>query len=147
MGTYMIYHTNELAIELPEGLRDKSLNIFTLTDEGPSEFSFVISRVPLHAGKSLADCVSSLVDEMKEKMPSFALLNRSDDKKVAGEPATHLEFVWKAQNGVMHQRQVAFAAPGGGMVVILTGTCQDKFTPQWAQAYEVAVNSVRLEKL
>ena len=141
----MTYRTNEMTFDLPQGLKDKSLNVFALTDEGPSEFSFVISRVPIHQDQTLADYTSLLIAEMQTKMPSFALLNRSE-RKVAGEPATYLEFVWKAEDGMMHQRQVIFAPPGRDIALLFTGTCPGRFTSTHAEAFEAAVDSVKLEK-
>jgi hypothetical protein len=141
----MAYQTNELTFELPQGLKDKSMNIFTLHDDGPSEFSMVISRVPLHEGQTLADYTALQVQEMQKKMPAFSLLAQSQ-RQVAGEPAAFVEFVWRAEAGIMHQRQVSFAPPGRGLVVLITGTCKNRFSPEWEQAFQSVINSMKLQE-
>jgi hypothetical protein len=141
----MTYSTNELSFDLPSGLKDRSINIFSLKDEGPSEFSLVISRVPLHEGQTVADYTSLQLKEMQAKMPAFVLLERSA-KQVSGEAAEFVEFTWKAEAGTMHQRQVSFATPGRGLVLVFTGTCMERFTPEWAKAFDAAVASVKIGK-
>ena len=141
----MTYRTNELDFELPQGLKDKSMNIFTLHDDGPSEFSMVISRVPLREGQTLADYTALQVQEMQKKMPAFSLLRQSQTQ-VDGEPAAFLEFAWRAEAGIMHQRQVSFAPKERGLVVMITGTCQNRFSPEWEQAFESAINSIKLQE-
>ncbi len=36
------YHANSATFALPDRLRDKSVHMFTLNDEGPSDFTMVI---------------------------------------------------------------------------------------------------------
>jgi len=141
----MTYRTNELEFELPSGLKDKSMNIFTLHDDGPSEFSMVISRVPLHEGQTVADYTKLQVQEMQKKMPGFSLLSQSE-KTVGGETGAFLEFLWRADGGIMHQRQVSLAPPGRKLVMIITGTCQNRFSPKWEQAFESVINSINLQE-
>ena len=141
----MTYRTNEFLFDLPQGLKDKTVNIFSATDNGPSPFSLVVSRVPLLEGQTVADYARLQVQEMQAKMPSFTLLEQSD-KKVDGEPAMFLEFVWKTESGAMHQRQILFAIPGRKLVVMFTGTCPEPFPPEWEKAFEAAAASVKIDK-
>jgi len=141
----MTYRTNELTIELPQGLKDKSMNIFTLHDDGPSEFSLVISRVPLHEGQTLADYTALQVQEMQKKMPAFSLVAQSQTQ-VAAEQAEFLEFVWRGEAGIMHQRQFSFVPPGRGLVVLITGTCKNRFSPEWEQAFQSVIDSIKLQE-
>jgi len=142
----MTYRTNELTFNLPDGLLDRTVNIFSLTDEGPSEFGLVVTRVPLKAGQSLHSYAATQVAEMRTRMPQFVLIHEIEGV-VRGQPAMLLEFTWRSESMTLHQRQVSFRmnALGGPVVVMMTGTCRDRFSPKWNKAFEAAVESVQFD--
>ena len=140
----MIYQTNELTFNLPDGLLDRTVNIFALSDDGPGEFGLVVSRVPLKGGQTLRSYAVTQVAEMRNRMPAFVLIHELEGT-VRGQPAMSLEFTWKSEAVTLHQRQVSFvvAATGGPVVMMITGTCRDRFSPKWTQAFEAAIESVQ----
>jgi hypothetical protein len=143
----MIYRTNEFTFELPAGLKDKSVNIFSLTDDGPSEFGIVITRVPLNSNESLENYTSRQVAELKAKLPGFRC-DTEAGTQVQGNPAIFLEFAWRTDAGFIHQRQVSWVMDTVGQLVVLTltGTCRDKYSPEWSQVFQSVIDSIQIAR-
>jgi len=143
----MIYHTNELKLDLPPELKDKSVHVFSLTDDGPSEFSLVITRTPLPTGDDLAGYVTRQLKQMMENLPGFKLLQQSE-AKIDGRSARQTDYSWQADDGSMYQRQVAVITArtdqGGDQVVMLTATCLSAFAEKWSQVFEHILSSVQI---
>ena len=67
----MPYHTNHATFELPAQLKDKTMHMFTLADEGPSEFSVVMSHADAQGDDSLVNFADRLVAELGNSLPDF----------------------------------------------------------------------------
>ncbi|WP_431476733.1 DcrB-related protein [Massilia eburnea] len=65
----MQYHTNSATFELPAQLKDKSMHMFVMRDDGPSEFSVVITHADVPAEESLADFGDRLHKELGRALP------------------------------------------------------------------------------
>ena len=123
------YRIHEAEFNLPEGLVDKTLNIFSPTGSGPSEFSVVISRDEIADEITLLRYTERQLIEMEKKFSHFKLLRRED---VAGSdvPAAEMDYTWKSQGVLMFQRQRVYLVrqtKGGptGMLMV-TGTAKGK---------------------
>lgn len=141
------YEIQEASFDLGDALKDKTMNVFTLTDDGPSEYNLVITRAPLKAGETLTEFSNRMVDELRRALPKFQL-RQQDAKTVDGEPAVELHYGW-VNNGIsMSQRQttVFVSNPGDEFpcALMIAGTCQDQFTDAWNQSYDQTISSVKL---
>lgn len=131
------YHIQEATFQLPEVLKDKTVNIFSLTQSGPSEFNIVISRDELKRGMTLSRYADSQVNEMKAKFPGFELILRRDTT-VGKTPAFQLDYIWRSDKTVLFQRQYVLAVSPQGVsspyVLMVTATSQDTLG-KWEQTF------------
>ncbi len=143
-----LYYTNELTFDLPEPLIDKTHHIFSLTQEGPSEFNLVISRHPIKQGETLPSYGDRLVTEMEKTLPQFELLAKNDII-VAKHSALKLSYSWVQQGQVLHQIQVSFfycPIPSQQQIIQITATTLNKFSNEWEQTFVKLLDSVRLRQ-
>ena len=144
------YTTNEFSFELPEKLRDRSLNIFSLTDEGPSDISIVISRSPVAPGATLDEQMAALISELGKQLASFRLLDRTERELPGHIRAGEIRYSHQ-QNGVaLVQRQVGMLlptnAPKGIIWIAITATLGPKASPSWNQSFDAMLQSLSFVK-
>ena len=143
------YTTNEFTFDLPDNLRDRSLNIFALTDEGPSDVSIVISRSPVAPEATLSEQMAALTSELAKQLSNFRLIDQTE-RVVAGTPAGEICYSHQ-QNGVsLVQRQVGMLLSNkeskGKMWVAITATLGPKASSSWQQSFEAMLASLTLTK-
>ncbi len=143
----MPYHTNHATFELPAQLKDKTMHMFTLADEGPSEFSVVMSHADAQGDDSLVNFADRLVAELGNSLPDFRLLNRVE-RTVDETPAVELAYRWRSAGHLMHQRQVITMLPrteaGEVKAMLIAATCLSQFTDEWNAAFDGMLASVKL---
>lgn len=140
------YHTNELMFELPANLKDKTHHIFSLTDEGPSPFSLVISRHPIGEEETLESYGQRLASELGQSLPRFELIG-SRLIFVAGRSSWGLEYRWLNQGQWLHQRQAILfhqVKAGERLAVQVTATVAGEFSERWKQAFTAILGSIQL---
>lgn len=143
-----IYRTNELSLDLPRQLKDKSLHIFTAVDDGPSPFSLVISRTPVAATETLASFGRRLLGELSRALADFQLL-RNEPTTVDKEPALLLEYLWTNQGAPMRQCQVSLLhtrAPGAVQAVQITATMAVPTDESWTALFDGMLASIALHR-
>lgn len=141
-----LHYTNELIFDLPEPLIDMTHHIFSLTEEGPSEFNLVINQHKVDQDESLQSYGSKLTEEMKKTLPNYQLLSHGSTV-VAGQDALWLIYSWVQQGQRLHQAQVNFfyeRKPGNRQVIQITATALGKFTDEWKQTFETFLAGVKL---
>lgn len=97
------YTTNEASLFVPETWHDKSVTIFTLTAEGPSEFSFVITREEVSGDDHAYAYANRQVSVLEQMLPEFQMLERVPSL-VGAQAAEVAEFMWNSETGKMRQR-------------------------------------------
>jgi hypothetical protein len=145
----MQYHTNSATFELPSQLKDKSMHMFVMQDDGPSEFSVVMSQADIAPEDSLADFGDRLLKEMTRALPRFQLRGMKDCE-VGGSPGIELAYSWRKESNFMHQRQavvlVEGPAPGSRQALMVTATCLAAFSDEWNAAFDGILASMTLRK-
>ncbi|MGW8391284.1 DcrB-related protein [Pseudoduganella sp. HUAS MS19] len=145
----MQYHTNSASFELPAQLKDKSMHMFVMRDDGPSEFSLVISHADIAPEESLADFGDRLHKELGRALPRFQL-RALKDSLVGGSPAIELAYSWRKDSNFMHQRQavvlVEGPAPGSRQAMLIAATCLEAFSEEWNAAFEGLLASMSLRR-
>ncbi|WP_223164901.1 DcrB-related protein [Massilia mucilaginosa] len=143
----MPYHTNHATFELPAQLKDKTMHMFTLADEGPSEFSVVMSHADAQGDDSLVNFADRLVAELGNSLPDFRLLNRVE-RTLDETPAIELAYRWRSAGHLMHQRQVITMLPrteaGDVKAMLIAATCLTQFTDEWNATFDGMLASVKL---
>lgn len=145
----MQYHTNSATFELPAQLKDKSMHMFVMRDDGPSEFSVVITHADVPAEESLTDFGDRLHKELGRALPRFQLRGLKDCL-VGGSPAIELAYSWRKEGNFMHQRQaivfIEGPVPGTRQAMLIAATCLDAFSEEWNAAFDGLLSSMTLRK-
>jgi hypothetical protein len=145
-----VYVTNELTLQLPDGLKDRTINIFALADDTSSEFSLVLTREQLQEGERLESFVDRQTRLLSERLHEFCLLRRSE-LLLDQSPAIQTDYRWLSQNGLLHQRQVVLLAKkraaSDRLVLMLTATFPERPLPAWEAEFTALLGSLRLQKV
>ncbi|MBC8103615.1 MAG: DcrB-related protein [Cytophagales bacterium] len=99
------FRMTEAQFDLPDGWQDQSVQILAAgpPDTAP-EFSFVVSRQPIPAGKDLDAFVTGEMELLKGALSRFRLLRRVDTT-LDGVPAVEAEFTWSREGQPVQQHQ------------------------------------------
>ena len=95
-----MYHANHATFELPAQLKDKTMHMFTLRDDGPSEFNVVVSHADVKPEESLDQFGDRLAQELTRALPRFQL-KAMTERLVDGAPALELAYSWRNDAGYM----------------------------------------------
>jgi len=144
-----MYHANHATFELPAQLKDKTMHMFTLRDDGPSEFNVVVSHADVKPEESLDQFGDRLAQELTRALPRFQL-KAMTERHVDGAPALELAYSWRNEAGYMHQRQVITlvqgSKPGTIEAMLMAATCMREFSDEWNAAFDAIVDSIRLRR-
>ncbi len=141
------YNVNEASFDLHPSLKDRSVNQFIINDNGPSDFSFVISRAEDFTEKTVDAFADRLASELRKVLPKFELLDKHE-RRIDSLPAVQLHYTWRSGESDMHQRQVAVFVRGANAnqskALILTATSYGVIKDEWHHAFEHMLGSMRL---
>ena len=144
--------TNELSFIRPENLKDKTFHVFTLTDIGPSPFSFVVGRSSVEPDADLETLAQQLLGELKKTLSHVQWIEPVAPVEVAGLEARRVEFRWRQQGQPVHQVQLIFLHQDEYMRPLLmqiTGTSNSPkgMTAEERSAFDSLVESLQLRYL
>jgi hypothetical protein len=100
------FQTNELSFARPIHLKDKTLHVFTETDEGPSPFSVVIGRTFIDSGADLETVAQRLLADLQKTLAHLEWDEPLASARVAGVEARRMAFNWRQQGVPVYQVQV-----------------------------------------
>lgn len=138
-----LYHANDFVVSLPDGLKDKSINVFSLTDEGPSEVGIVVVRDRLRPGESLDEMLERQMGTIVKRMPLFQLLRR-EEVTLDKHPARLTDCTFHPPEGKMFQRQIAVVSKATQAVLLISVSCKDKLTPKAEAMFNEFLANFRL---
>jgi hypothetical protein len=124
------FQANEFVATLPEALKDKTVNIFSLTDDGPSDLSVVVARDRPAEGEALEAYTERQLKLLQQRLPLFRIVKK-DAIVLDKSPAVQVDYTWQSGDGQLYQRQVMVHAPAVGLMLILTATCKARLEPKW----------------
>lgn len=143
------YDAHHATFTLPAQLRDRTMHMFVLKDDGPNEFSVVVSYADTQGEEDLAEFGDRLIKEMSRALPKF-LLRGMQERRLDGCPAIELTYSWRNNGIFMHQRQVVVlvqgATPGSKQAMLMAGTCPNAFSEEWQEAFDNILASVKLRR-
>lgn len=137
-----IVHATEFLANVPGALKDKTVNMFTLTDEGPSEFTIVVSR-DRYKVDNLDAYVERQVTVLSARMPLFKVTKHERivlDKK----PALLTDSTYQSPHGKLFQRQVTVYFEPTSHMLLITGLGKDPLKPKWEVLYNEFLTGFRL---
>ncbi len=134
---------NEGEIEIPQGWEDKSIHVLSCP-AGAREpaASLSITRNSPDGASGLGDYIDKQLTQMTRLFPRFRLLSR-EEAAVDGQPAEHLAFTWRSENGVTLRQEQTVVLLSTGTVMVFTATApRDKYH-QYAEAFHDIVGNYR----
>ncbi|EKG30221.1 MULTISPECIES: DcrB-related protein [Pseudomonas syringae group] len=143
------FQTNELSFIRPEGFKDKTFHVFTLTDLGPSPFSVVIGRSVVEPDADLESMAQQLLTELGKTLSHLDWLEPLFPTQVAGIDARQVEFRWRQQGQPVHQLQLIFLhrdEQGQTLLMQITGTSNNvsAMTPEERAAFFTLIDTLEL---
>lgn len=138
-----LFHANDFVVSLPDGLKDKTINVFSLTDEGPSEAGIVVVRDRLRPGESLDELLERQMATLVKRMPLFQLLRR-EEITLDKHPARLTDCTFHPPDGKMFQRQVAVVSRPTQAVLLISVTCKETLTPKAEAMFNELLANFRL---
>ena len=142
------YILQEASLALPDVFKDRTMNLFTLSDNGASEFTFVVSRASAKNEDKVHNAATRLVRELEITVPDFRL-ESSQMTSVDGLPAVELFYQFKNDNAIIFQRQTVILLgdhPGGQKMVCYIGTCPGEFSDYYHNQYQEIIRSIKFHK-
>lgn len=115
------YILQEATLALPDVFKDRTMNLFTMSDNGASEFTFVVSCATAKNEDKVHDAATRLTRELEITVPDFRL-ESSQMTSVNGHPAVELFYQFKNDNSVIFQKQTVILLadhPGGQKMVLM----------------------------
>jgi hypothetical protein len=103
------YILQEASLALPDVFKDRTMNLFTLSDNGASEFTFVVSRASAKNEDKVHDAATRLVRELEITVPDFRL-ESSQMTSVDGLPAVELFYQFKNDNAIIFRGRPLFCS-------------------------------------
>ena len=143
------YHIQEATFDLPAILKDRTVNLFSLTDSGASEISFVITRDLVKAGLDLARYTERMLTEMEDRLHDFQLVARSTIQ-VGGRPATQVDCRWTSDGVKLFQRQVVCfvqAAPTSAPYALLITSTARQWNEKWETMFAGILQNLRFREI
>jgi hypothetical protein len=122
-----IFHANDFIVSLPSGLKDKTVHMFSLTDDGPSDLSVVVARERPQSGETLDRFAERILSALLGRLPLLQVLKR-ETIRLDNQPAVATDYTWQSPQGKMFQRQVVVYAKAPNLMLVITGTCRDRLS-------------------
>lgn len=145
----MVYQTNECVFPVDDAFQDRTLNVLSLRDDGPSEFSLVVSRDALKMGDTMEGYIARQMKVLETRVMELTVLAQQK-LTIDGQSALQTDFSWKVPEGVMFQRQVSVLVPKKGLaaqqMMIFTATARDKLSDRWAQSLKETIQNIHFKR-
>lgn len=137
------FQATEFSTRLPTGLKDRTVNIFSLTDEGPSDLSIVVARDRPVGGETLAAYVDRQLALLQQRLPLFRLVKK-DAIELDQQPAVQMDYTWQSGENQMFQRQMIVHAPATDVMLLVSATCKASLDPRWEAMFNEFLADFRL---
>lgn len=136
------YHTDDLVLELPAELRDRTIHVIEWDVEG-AKVALTIQRETASEDKTLSDQVAIALTEYRRNLAAFKL-ETDDTIEAAGVEVRRVRFRWKHEAAALHHHQAFFAA--GGRFFVLTATGPVAVAKRIDETLESALENLRLRE-
>lgn len=94
----------EATLEIPDIYKDRTMNLFVLSENNASDFSFVVSRATAKFDDNVRSVAARLIKEMEMTVQNFNLIS-SVMTLVDGVPAVELFYHFENGNALVWQKQ------------------------------------------
>lgn len=124
------------------------MNLLTLSDNGGSEFTFVVSRASAQADDKVHTLAARKTRELETTLTDFHL-ESSQMLEVDGYPAVELFYQFENDNHIIFQRQTIILLDDpatGKKVVSYIGTCPGEFSEDHQKQYQQIIQSIKFHR-
>lgn len=142
------YILQEATLALPDVFKDRTMNLFTLNDNGASEFTFVVSRASAKKDENIQSVAARILRELEITVPQFHL-ELSQPVTIDDKPAIELYYQFKNDGTVIFQRQTVVLLdeqPAAKKIVCYIGTCPDEFSEYYQRQYQDIIHSIKFHR-
>lgn len=101
MATYTL---QEASIELPDIFKDRTMNLFTISENNASEFTFVVSRASAFHDDTVQKVAARIINEMSVTVPAFVSIT-SQLIEIDNLPAVELFYHFENDGAEIWQKQ------------------------------------------
>lgn len=142
MATYTL---QEASIVLPDIFKDRTMNLFTLSENNASEFTFVVSRASAFYDDTVQKVAARIINEMSVTVPAFVSVT-SQLIEIDNLPAVELFYHFENDGAEIWQKQSIVLLDddaGGKKIVCYIGTCPGRFNDYYTKQYQEIINSIK----
>lgn len=140
-----IYTLQEASLELPDVFKDRTMNLFTLSENNASEFTFVVSRASAQHDDNVKKVAAKIVREMEVTLHGFKI-EATRIIHVDTLPAVEIFYHFRNEGGEIWQKQTIVILDDeivGKKIVCYIGTCPDNFSDYYNKQYQAIIDSIR----
>lgn len=138
----------EATLEIPDIYKDRTMNLFVLSENSASDFTFVVSRGTANFNDSVKSVAARLIKEMEVTVQNFNLIS-SVLTIVDGIPAAELYYHFENGNALVWQKQTVVLLEdnlGAKKMVCYIGACPGAFSNYYQQQYETILKSIKFHR-
>lgn len=146
------YEADEITLAVPPALLDKTVNVFVMSESGPSAFNLVVSRAKAEPEGPVESFAGHMVVELRKALPKFDFKSQKAVRVGPGSQGVdgiQMEYTWLNQGVTTHQRQTLVLVEGHEGVpqlLMITGTCPQPFDAKWSAAYDGVITGSRIKR-
>lgn len=139
------YTLQECAITVPDVFRDRTMNLFTLSNASANEFTFVISRATASVDDTLHSVSTRLSKELDTNLQSLTLIH-VQLTELDGQQALELFYSFQSGQRTLFQKQRIVLLDEkfqGKKLLCFIGTSPDTFDDYHTRIYDRITASIR----
>ncbi|RLM04476.1 hypothetical protein BIY27_22325 [Gibbsiella quercinecans] len=142
------YFLQEGSLEIPEFFKDRTMNLFTLSENSASEFTFVVSRASASKDDKVQTIAARLVTELENTLQDFSL-KYSKITAIDGQQAIEIFYHFNNTESLIWQKQTIVLLDegfNGKKIVCYIGTCPNNFGDYYQRHYQSIIDSIKFRK-
>ncbi|MGD8206208.1 DcrB-related protein [Pantoea sp. FN0305] len=138
----------EATLEIPDIYKDRTINLFVLSENSASDFSFVVSRGTAKFDDKVQSVAARLIKELELTVQKFSLVS-SSMTVIDGMPAAEIFCHFESNNARVWQKQTIVLLddrPAGKKMVSYIGSCPDSFNEYYQKQYAEILKSIKFHR-
>ena len=138
----MDYHLQEGSLAIPEGFKDRTVNVFVLGDSAPATLSITVSRDDFLPAETMDTYIDRQMKLIAAKLRGYTILGKRSAQLSQSTPflGVQVDAYYIVENRPLYQRQAAFEL-GEGRVLVFSTTSQSNFTKQQDENWKALLSS------
>lgn len=138
----------EATLEIPDIYKDRTINLFVLSENSASDFSFVISRGAAKCDDRVQSVAARILKELEVTVQRFNLVS-SVMTVIDSMPAAEMFYHFESNNMLIWQKQTVVLLDDrlmGKKMVSYIGSCPNSFNDYYQKQYADILKSIRFQR-